>query len=76
MDLTTEYNVTNNSTVNMSLEDIMIVISSIVSNKKFVEFVKVLERDYFSDWGVSEELYEYYKKQHEIYLSEVEEEDN
>lgn len=67
----------NDSFVTLSSDieatDVIEAIYDSLGHDEIIEFIKKLDLK-CADWGVTEELYKYFVKQHEIFISEGEEE--
>lgn len=55
--------------VQLSDDELVELVKECIYYEGIVDFIKKLELRY-ADWSISEELYEYFKEQHEVYLKE------
>ena len=76
MNLNNEIDISGSTPIFIDLRGILKTIYDNVSHESIVEFITVLEKDYYSDWSVSEDLYKHYKEQHKKFLNIVAVEDS
>lgn len=58
------------ATQRYSLNEFIHIIYSNIDRSQIVDFIQRLELKY-GDWDITEDLYEYFCAQHEIYLKEI-----